>query len=91
MTNSGDVEALKAAMRGVRTTAEALSTLSPRVEALDARADAPDTDLEDLRRLSSAHALAAQALRALVETLGRKRGTTVEEAATGAATGGEAE
>jgi hypothetical protein len=78
MTNSGDVEALKAAMRGARTTAEALSMLLPRVEALDARADVLDTDLEDLRRVSSAHALAAQALRGLVETMLRRRGLVEE-------------
>jgi len=91
MTNSGEVDALKAAMRGVRKTAEELSALSPRVEALDARADIPDTDLEELRRLSSAHALAAQALRGLVHTMLRKRGALVEKDAAGAATGGDAE
>jgi hypothetical protein len=79
MTNSGDVEALKAAMRGVRRTAEELSALSPRVDSLDAHSDVPDTDLEDLRRLSSAHAMAAQALRGLVQTILRKRGGTVDE------------
>jgi hypothetical protein len=90
MTNSGDVEALKAAMRGVRTTAEQLSALAPRVEALDARADIADADLEDVRRLSSAHAVAAQALRGLVETILRKRGSSVDDA-TGASSGGDAE
>jgi hypothetical protein len=90
MTNSGDVEALKAAMRGVRTTAQELSALSPRVEALDARTDIADADLEDVRRLSSAHAVAAQALRGLVETILRKRGARVEDG-TGASSGGDAE
>jgi len=90
MTNSGDVEALKAAMHGVRKTAEELSALSSRVEALDARADIPDSDLEDVRRLSSAHALAAQALRALVQTMLRKRGAIIEEGA-GGSSGGDAE
>ena len=66
-------------MRGVRRSAEALAGISERVEALDSQSDIPDTDLDDLRRFSSAHAVAAQALRGLVQTMLKRRGK-VEEA-----------
>ena len=90
MTNPGEVDALKAAMRGARQTGEQVLELVPRVEALDSRADFPDADLDDLRRVSSAHAVAAQALRGLVETMLRRRGKIVDEA-TGGSSGGDAE
>ena len=90
MTNPGEVDALKAAMRGARQTGEQVLELVPRVEALDSRADFPDADLDDLRRVSSAHAVAAQALRGLVETMLRRRGRIVDEA-TGGSSGGDAE
>jgi hypothetical protein len=80
---SGEVEALKASMRGARRSAEALQELGARVEALDPRAEIHDRELEDLRRLTSAHALAAQALRGLVETILKRRGKGLEEGAGG--------
>jgi hypothetical protein len=80
---SGEVEALKASMRGARRSAEALQELGARVEALDPRAEIPDSELEDLRRLTSAHALAAQALRGLVETILNRRGKGLEEGSGG--------
>jgi hypothetical protein len=80
---SGELEALKASMRGARRSAEALQALGDRVEALDPRAEIPESELEDLRRLTSAHALAAQALRGLVQTILTRRGKGVEEGAGG--------
>jgi hypothetical protein len=80
MADADEVEALKASMRGVRHAAAALSELSIRVEALDARSDLPDADLADLQRLSLANAVAAQALRGLVQTMMKRRGKVVEEA-----------
>jgi hypothetical protein len=80
---SGEVKALKASMRGARRSAEALQELGARVEALDPRAEIPDSELEDLRRLTSAHALAAQALRGLVETILNRRGKGLEEGSGG--------
>jgi hypothetical protein len=74
MSDPNEIEALRASMRGVRRTAEALAGMSDRVEALDAGSDISDTDLDDLQRLSSAHAVAAQALRGLVQTMLRRRG-----------------
>lgn len=69
-------------MRGVRRAAEALTGMSERVESLDLQSDISETDLDDLQRLSSAHAVAAQALRGLVYTMLKRRGK-VEEATTG--------
>jgi hypothetical protein len=74
MSDPNEIEALRASMRGVRHTVEALAGMSDRVEALDAGSDISDTDLDDLQRLSSAHAVAAQALRGLVQTMLRRRG-----------------
>ena len=55
---------------------------------LDLQSEISDTDLDDLQRLSSAHAVAAQALRGLVHTMLRRRGK-VEEAVTGSGTAPE--
>jgi hypothetical protein len=85
MSDPNEIEALKASMRGVRRTAEALAGIIERVEALDPQSDISETDLEALQRLSSAHAVAAQALRGLVETMLRRRGK-LEETTPGTAT-----
>lgn len=69
-------------MRGVRRSAAALASMSERVEALDPQSDISDADLDELHRLSSAHAVAAQALRGLVNTMLKRRGK-VQEAITG--------
>ena len=74
MSHANEIEALKASMRGVRRSFNDLTALSPRIEALDPHADVPEADLEDLRRLTLAHAIAAQALRGLVLTMLRRRG-----------------
>ena len=88
MADSNEIAALRASMRGVRRSAEALAGMSERVEALDLQSEMSDTDLDDLQRLSSAHAVAAQALRGLVHTMLRRRGK-VEEAVTGSGTAPE--
>ncbi|PYR89286.1 MAG: hypothetical protein DMF84_25140 [Acidobacteria bacterium] len=88
MADSNEIAALRASMRGVRRSAEALAGMSERVEALDLQSEISDTDLDDLQRLSSAHAVAAQALRGLVHTMLRRRGK-VEEAVTGSGTAPE--
>ena len=76
MADHNEIEALKASLRGALAAASALSAVQEKVEALDARADVADADLEDLARLSLAHAIAAQALRGLVETMRSRRGTS---------------
>lgn len=89
MADSNEIEALKASMRGVRTSAEALGALNGRVEALDPHADGSEPDLEDLRRLSLAHAVAAQALRGLVQTMLARRGKLAHETVGGSGGGDE--
>jgi hypothetical protein len=69
MADPNEIEALKASMRGALSTGESLVLLKERVEALDARAAIPAEDLEELGRVSLAHAVAAQALRGLIETM----------------------
>jgi hypothetical protein len=88
MPDPNEIEALRAAMRGVRGSAEALAGMADRVEALDRQSDISDTDLDDLQRLSSAHAVAAQALRGLVYMMLKRRGR-VEEPVTGSGTAPE--
>ncbi len=90
MAEPEEVEALKAAMRGARQSADRLSDLAARVEGLDPKGDLGDSDLEDLRRLTSAHAMAAQALRGLVQTILKRRGKIMDEAV-GGSSGGEAD
>lgn len=86
MTDPTELAALKASLRGARATAATLDDLARRVDPLTE--DPDDALLEDLRRLTAAHALAAQALRGLVETMLRRRGRTVESVAS---TGGSGE
>jgi hypothetical protein len=90
MTDPGELAALKAAVRGVQRSGDGLTELSTRVDALDPHVDIPDETLEDLRRITSAHAVAAQALRGLVQTILKRRGKVVEEAV-GGSSGGDAE
>jgi hypothetical protein len=69
MADSNEIEALKASMRGALSTVESLRALGSKVEALDPRAGISGEDLEELGRVTLAHAVAAQALRGLVETM----------------------
>jgi hypothetical protein len=89
MTNSNEIEALKASMRGARRTAEQLADLAPRVEALDSKADVPDAELDALRSVTLAHAVAAEAVRGLVETMLKRRGKMVQETVAGSSGGDE--
>lgn len=80
MADVTEIEALKASVRGARGAADALATVATKVEATDSHHDVPDADLEDLQRLTLANAIAAQALRGLVETMLRRRGKLAEDA-----------
>ena len=81
MADVTEIEALKASLRGARNAAEALAAVAGNVEATDVRADVADSDLDDLQRLTLANAVAAQALRGLVETMLRRRGKLAAETA----------
>ena len=74
MADLTEIEALKASTRGALRAAEALQGIATKVEDIDPHADIADGDLDDLQRLSLANALAAQALRGLVESMLKRRG-----------------
>jgi hypothetical protein len=73
MTDTNGIEALKASFRGALTTAAALAELTPEIEALDPSGDVAGGELDELSRVTLAHAVAAQALRGLVETMRSRR------------------
>jgi HAMP domain-containing protein len=73
MTDSNEIEALKASFRGALNTAAALAALEDRVLALDPRADIPAEDLDELGRVTLAHAVSSQALRGLIESIRARR------------------
>jgi hypothetical protein len=74
MTDPNEIEALKASLRGALGTADALAAIRQKVEGFDSRGDVAADDLEELARLTLANAVAAQALRGLVETMRTRRG-----------------
>lgn len=74
MSDPNEIAALKASFRGVLSSAEKLAALTPRIEALDPHGDIDAPDLEELSRLTAAHAIAATALRGLVNTIQMRRG-----------------
>jgi hypothetical protein len=74
MADSNEIEALKAAFRGALSTTAALEALTSRIAALDPGHDIGADDLEELARVTLAHAVSAQALRGLVESMRARRG-----------------
>ena len=76
MVDPNEIEALKASMRGALSTAASLESWKQKVEGFDPHDGIAPDDLEELGRLSLAHAVAAQALRGLLETI-RNRQTGV--------------
>ena len=73
MADSNEIEALKASFRGALSTAAALAALEDRVLALDLPADISAEDLDELGRVTLAHAVSSQALRALIESIRARR------------------
>lgn len=76
MTDSTEMEALKASFRGALSTTDGLLELKDRVLALDPSGDIAPADLEELAAATLAHAIAAQALRGLIETMRARRSVT---------------
>jgi hypothetical protein len=74
MADVTEIEALKASLRGARAAADALDGVAARAQSTDSHTDVADADLNDLQRLTLANAVAAQALRGLVESMLRRRG-----------------
>lgn len=83
MADLTEIEALKASLRGARRAAGALADVAAKIEATDARDDVGEADLDELQRLSLANAIAAQALRGLVESMLKRRGKITEPVADG--------
>jgi hypothetical protein len=86
MVDLTEIEALKASLRGARAAALSLDDPAARIGSPDAHGDVADSDLEELQRLALANAIAAQALRGLVESMLKRRGTgaaSIAEDATG--------
>ena len=83
MADLTEIEALKASLRGARRASDALTDVATRVDMADPRQDVADRDLDELQRLTLANAVAAQALRGLVETMLKRRGKLAAVAADG--------
>jgi hypothetical protein len=81
MADVTEIEALKASLRGARAAAAALDAVAERVDRTDSHADVADADLDELQRLTLANAVAAQALRGLVESMLKRRGKLAQDTA----------
>ncbi|CAN5665529.1 hypothetical protein BH23ACI1_BH23ACI1_27900 [soil metagenome] len=77
MSDPTEIEALKASLRGAISAAQALRDVAARVEQVDPHTDVASGDLEELARLALANAIAAQALRGLVNTMLTRRDISV--------------
>jgi hypothetical protein len=73
MSDPNEIAALKASLRGALATADALAALRDRIEAIDGHGDVGAEDLEELSRVTAAHAIASAALRGLVNTMRSRR------------------
>ena len=76
MADVNEIRALQASFRGAVSTAAALQSIQSKVESLDASGDVSAEMLEELARVTAAHALASAALRGLVETMIARRTST---------------
>ena len=77
MTDVNEIEALKASFRGALSTADTLAALKDKVAGLDAHAEIAPEDLDELARVTLAHAIASQALRGFVVTMQTRRSQSV--------------
>ena len=73
MKDPNEIRALKASLRGAVDTAAALAALQTKVESMDEDGDIGADDLEELGRITIAHAIASAALRGLVQTIQARR------------------
>jgi hypothetical protein len=69
MKDPNEIRALKASFLGASETAAALHALNERVQGIDEHADVPSDLLDELSRVTAAHAIASNALRGLVNTI----------------------
>jgi hypothetical protein len=73
MSDPNEIGALKASLRGALAAGESLASLHDRIEALDPHGDVATADLEELSRITAAHAVASAALRGFVERMIARR------------------
>lgn len=73
MSDRNELQALQAALRGALAMTAALARISDRITSLDPDAEISGADVEELARLTLAHAVSSQALRGLVETMRTRR------------------
>ena len=73
MTDSNEIDALKASFRGALSTAAALAALENTVMSLDPRTEIPSEVLDELGRVTLAHAVSSQALRGFIESMRTRR------------------
>ena len=73
MSDPNEIRALKASLLGAIDTAARLGALQPQVAALDEEGDVGAELLEELSRVTAAHAIASSALRGLVNTMLARR------------------
>jgi hypothetical protein len=74
MADRNELKALQASLAGAVATSASLRQVSERLDAaLGNDADISDDDLAELARVTLAHAVSAQALRGLVETMRTRR------------------
>ena len=74
MADVNEIRALKASLRGATDTASTLATLQQKVDALDEHSEVDAEVIEELARVTLAHALASNALRGLVDGMRTRRG-----------------
>ena len=75
MPDPNETRALKASVRGATETAAHLASLAVRVDALDEQQDIDSDLIEELARVTAAHAVASNALRGLVNAIQGRRTT----------------
>lgn len=73
MSDPNEIRALKSSLLGAIETAAAVTALQPRIDALDERGEIDAADLDELSRVTAAHAIASAALRGLVNTMLARR------------------
>jgi HAMP domain-containing protein len=76
MADPNEIEALKASWRGALATSESLLELRTRIESFDPRGEIDAADLDEIARVTLAHAVAAQALRGFVNSMRTRRGAS---------------
>ena len=73
MTDVNEIRALKASLQGALDTARALEAIESTVMSLDPGAEVTADDLEELGRVTLAHAVSSQALRGFIESMRTRR------------------